>query len=179
MIRTLRHLFLGRLLREKLLLVAFVGIGALWWLSAFADRAGAFKREAHLTTLRLAEQSQWIRNRTVIEETAQRTAGRLDPARALNGNQLVTIVAQLATEAGLKNAVSGTPATERSGQFAIHSSDFAINQADWEPLRKFYEALQARSPYISVERFALSATPNAAARLSLNLKVVSVELVNP
>jgi len=64
-------------------------------------------------------------------------------------------------------------------QFAIHSADFAINQADWEPLRKCYEALQGRSPYISVERFALSATPNAAARLSLNLKVVSVELVNP
>lgn len=179
MIRALRHLFLTRLLREKLLLAALATVAVLWWFSAFATRAGAFVRDTRLTTLRLAEQAQWIGNRTRIEETARQTAGRLDPARALNGNQLVTTVAQLATDAGLRNTVSGTPATERTGQFAIHSSDFTVSQAEWEPLRKFYESLQQRSPYIAVERFALSASPAAPAKLSLNLKVVSVEILPP
>ena len=177
MMRTLRHLFLTRALREKLLLVAFVAIGALWWFSAFSTRAGTFWREQRRTTLRLAEQAQWIKNRTLIEETARRTADRLDPTKTLNGNQLVTTVAQLASEAGLRNTVSGTPATERSGQFAVHTAEYNINQAEWEQLTSFYEELQKRTPYIAVERFMLSAAPNAPSRLTLNLKVVSVEIV--
>lgn len=175
--RALRHFFLTRALREKLLLVAFIGIGALWWLSAFSTRAGGFWRDQHRTTLRLKEQAQWIKNGPRIEETAQKTAQRLDPAKTLNGNQLVTTVAQLASDAGLKNTVSGTPTTERSGQFAVHTAEFNINQAEWEPLKSFYEALQQRTPYIAVERFMLSSAPNAPARLTLSLKVVSVEIV--
>lgn len=177
MMRALRHYFLTRALREKLLLVAFIAIGALWWLSAFGTRAGTLWRDQHRTTLRLAEQAQWIKNRTKIEETAQKTAQRLDPAKTLNGNQLVTTVAQIASEAGLKNTVSGTPTTERSGQFAVHTAEYNINQAEWDPLKTFYEALQQRSPYISVERFMLSAAANAPAKLTLSLKVVSVEIV--
>lgn len=175
--RALRHFFLTRALREKLLLVAFIAIGALWWLSAYSTRAGTFWRDQHRTTLRLKEQEQWIKNRTRIEETAQKTAQRLDPAKTLNGNQLVTTVAQLASDAGLKNTVSGTPATERSGQFAVHTAEFTINQAEWDQLKTFYEALQQRTPYLAVERFMLSAAANAPARLTLGVKVVSVEIV--
>jgi hypothetical protein len=176
MIQVARVFFLSRALREKLLLLAFVGIGALWWFSAFGKRAGAFWREQRITTARLAEQAQWIKNRANIESTAQKTAERLDPARTLNGNQLVTTVAELAKEAGLRNTVSGTPTTEKSGQFAVHTAEYNINQADWDQLKPFYEALQKRSPYISVERFVLSAAANNPAQLTLNLKVVSVEI---
>ena len=45
MIRTLRALFLARLLREKLLLVAFAVLGVAMWFSGFSDRAGVFWRE--------------------------------------------------------------------------------------------------------------------------------------
>ena len=177
MIRAVRHFFLTRALREKLLLVAFLAIGALWWFSAFNQRAVAFWRTQRITTARLAEQTQWIKNRTGIEQAAQKTAERLDPARTLNGNQLVTTVAQLANDAGLRDSRSGTPTTEKSGHFAVHSAEYIINQAEWEQLKSFYEALQKRSPYISVERFALSAAANTPAKLTLNVKVVSVEIV--
>jgi hypothetical protein len=178
MIRTFRAYFLNRALREKLLLVAFVGIGAAWWLTAFGGRAGRFWREQRSTTSRLAEQAQWIQNRSVIEQTAEKTAGRLDPTKTLNGNQLVTTVAQLANDAGLKQiATNGNFSTTTSGQFALHSVEYTIRNADWETLSKFYETLQKRSPYIAVERFVLSAGPANPAQLVLLLKVVSAEIV--
>lgn len=177
MMRAIRHFFLTRALREKLLLVAFIAIGALWWSSAVNQRLIAFWRAQRITTARLSEQAQWIKNRTRIEQAAQKTAERLDPARTLNGNQLVTTVAQLATDAGLRDSRSGTPTTQKSGQFAVHSAEYIINQAGWDQLKAFYEALQQRSPYISVERFGLSAAANAPAKLTLNVKVVSVEIV--
>ena len=177
MIRSARAFFLSRALREKLLLVVFIGIAVLWWASSFSARAGSFWREQRTTTLRLREQAEWIKNKTMIEETATRTASRLDPTKTLNGNQLVTTVLQLANEGGVKNIqTSGSTVTSTSGQFAVHSQEFVIRNVEWDALTKFYETLQRRSPYISLERFTLVSAPNNAAQLTLNLKVTSVEI---
>jgi hypothetical protein len=177
MIRSARAYFLSRALREKLLLVAFIAIGVAWWLSSFATRGTTFWREKRTTTAQLNEQSMWIRNRATIEENSKKTASRLDPARTLNLNQLVTTVPQLASEAGLKNVSNtGTPQTTSSGDFAVHSVEYRITNAEWDALRKFYEALEQRSPYIAIERFILSAAPNNWAQLQLTLKVTSVEI---
>jgi hypothetical protein len=177
MIRSARALFLSRALREKFLLVVFVGIAVLWWASSFAARANAFWQAQRTTTLRLREQAEWIKNQSVIEETAKNTAARLDPTKTLNGNQLVTTVSQLASGAGLKNIqTSGSTVTTTSGQFAVHSQEFVIRNLEWESLSRFYATLQGRSPYVSLERFTLLAAPNNPAQLTLNLKVTSVEI---
>ena len=176
MIRSFRAYFLSRALREKLLLVAFVLIGAVWWLSAYGTRAGQFLRVQRATEANLKTQAEWIKNQVTIEETAQKTAAQLDPARTLNGNQLVTTVAQIARDAGLQNArTGGNPTTRRSDQFSIHEVDYTITGGDWTNLVKFYEELQKRSPYIAVERFILKSESNPAL-LTLGLRVVAFEI---
>jgi hypothetical protein len=178
MISALRAFFLSRALREKLLLVAFVGIGLSWWGSAFSKRLGRFWVEQRTTTARLSEQAEWIKNKASIEKTAAQTAQRLDPSRTLNGNQLATTIATLANDAGLKNATTaGNSQTARSGQFALHSVSYTIRNADWAALSTFYKAVQQRTPYIAVEQFILSAPANNEAQLVLGLKVASVEIV--
>jgi len=175
MIRTVRAFFLSRALREELLLVAFILIGVLWWASAFTTRAGAFWREQRLTTSGLAEHAEWLKNKTTIEETAKRTASRLDPAKALNANLLVVTVSQLASEAGLNAQTSGGPLTKMEGQFGLHSQEFRIQNVEWDPLKKFYEALQQKSPYIAIERFSLLPL-NTTGQHQLTFKVTSVEI---
>jgi len=49
MIRTLRALFLARLFREKILLVAFAVLGVVMWFSGFSTRVGTFWREQRST----------------------------------------------------------------------------------------------------------------------------------
>lgn len=177
MIRSARAFFLSRALREKLLLVVFIGIAALWWASSFSSRTSAFWHAQRTTLVRLKEQAEWIKNQTTIEETAKKTAARLDPTKTLNANQLVTTVSQMANDAGLKTIqTAGSATTTTSGQFAVHSQEFVIRNVSWEPLGKFYETLQRRSPYISLERFTLLSAANNAEQLTLNLKVTSVEI---
>ena len=178
MIRSFRAFFLARALREKLLLVAFVGIGVAWWGSAYATRLGKFLEQKRTVTARLAEQRQWLTNKTSIEDAAKKTAALLDSAKTLNSNQLVAKVQQIANEAGLKNVgTNAVQPTTRSGQFAIHSADYTIRNADWETLSKFYEALQRQAPYIAVEKFTLNSSQANDAQLTLVLKVVSFEIV--
>lgn len=178
MIRTARAYFLTRALREKLLLVAFVAIGVLWWGSAFSTRFGAFWRDQRRTTSELAVQGEWIKNKDMIERNAKATAGRLDPSKTLNGNQLVTTVSRLAAEAGLKNTqTSGNLVTIPAGQFAVHSQEYVVRNVEWEPLGVFYAAIQQRSPYIAIDRFVLAAASPDSPQLTLSLKVTSVEIV--
>jgi hypothetical protein len=177
MIRNLRAFFLSRLLREKLLLLAFVGIGVLWWSSAFSSRASAFWRAQRTTTLELADQKQWLARESVIEADARKAASRLDSARTRNRLQLFADVSTLANEAGLKNTNTSAQPTVTNGQFSVHTVVLTANNVDWDILtKKFYPALQAKAPYVGIEQFIL-AVPNVSNRMhSLTMRISSVEV---
>jgi hypothetical protein len=172
MILTLRAFFLSRLLREKLLLVAFAVLGVLMWFSSFSRRAGLFWRQQRATTVELAEQKQWLTNRGAIEAAAQKAAGNLDAVRTLDATRLYAEIDKLARDAGLTPGL-GEQRDETAGQFAVHSLQVTIAKADWEPLRKFYLSLQARSPYIGIEQFTIRSQGNAHAA---SLRVSSIEI---
>jgi hypothetical protein len=183
--RTLRAFYLGCQFREKLLVVVFLAIAVLMWLSGFSKRAGAFWRDQHRTTLDLAEQAQWIANSGAIDLAAQKAANRLDAAKTLDALRLSEAVQKIALDAGLRNTSITPPSNSAgNGQFAIHPLDFSaqLNEPDpdgtknWASLEKFYRALEQRSPYIGIEQFTL--VPNSAnpAQLRLQLRVSSVEI---
>jgi hypothetical protein len=174
MIRTLRALFLARLFREKLLLVAFAVLGVSLWFSGFSRRAGAFWSEQRTTTANLAEQKQWLANRAAIDASAQKAAGRLDAARTLDATRLYAEVDKLAREAGLTPGL-GEQRDVSGDQFSVHSLLVTVAKVDWEALKKFYLNLQSRSPYISIEQFTLSAPP-AGSPLTAVIRVSSVEV---
>lgn len=183
MTRSLRAFFLGCQLREKLLVVAFLLVAVLIWLSSFSKRAGAFLREQHRTTIDLADQAQWIANSAGIEAAAQKAAGRLDAAKTLDGVRLLEAVQKLANDVGLRNTQSTAPSNPPgNGQFAIHTLDYKVNLSEpdparnWELLGKFYRALQQRSPYIGIEQFVLVPDTANRAQLRLQLRVSSVEI---
>lgn len=178
MIQTFRAFFLGRALREKLLLLTFIGIAVLWWGSACMKRGTQFWREQRTTTEKLKFQDGVIHNRAGVELRAQQTAAQLDPTKTLDANQLAAAVQQLAQEAGLRNTYQGSsPTTQVSGQFSIHSLGATIRGADWvTQVKPFYVALQKRAPYIAIEQLTLQAAAQNPAQLTLDLKVVSVEI---
>jgi hypothetical protein len=178
MIRTLRAFFLSRLLREKLLLLAFVAIGMFWWLSSFTTRANGFWRTQRSTTIDLADQKQWLERGPTIENEAKQAASRLDPAKTRDRTRLFAEVSNLANEAGLRNtSISPITPSVTAGQFSVHSVNFSATNVDWDPLiKKFYPVLQAKAPYIGIEQFTLQ-VPNPANRMHvLTMRISSVEV---
>jgi hypothetical protein len=174
--RALKALYLQRLFREQIMLVAFVGLGAVMWLSSFGGRANRFWREERNTSNDLAVQRQWLANQTAIEKAAKEAVKNLDPARTVDDTRLVAELSALARDNGLKFA-SDTPRTESSGQFAVHTVQFTLPRADWEALKRFYLALTKRSPYIGIEQLSLASDRANPALLNAQLKVSSVEIV--
>jgi hypothetical protein len=175
----LRALFLGRPLREKLLLVGFVLLATLFALSKVSARVAVFVRDARQTSRTLADQRQWLSNRTAIENAARQSVSIFDPARTLNGLQLQAAVVQMATDAGLTNTSTGMGSDVKSGPIAVHTLVFNITRADWdETLKPFYYSLLARAPYIGIEKCQIAAEGGNPKLLDATFTISSVEIVH-
>lgn len=179
MIRSLRAFFLGRLLREKLLLLVFIVLGTLIWLSAFAKRANVVWLQHRSTASTLKTQREFLARAPEIDAAVKRAANQLEASKTYNKTTLVAEVSNLSRAAGFQNTSGESVQTTSNGQFAVHSYTYRINnipQANWQVLQKFYVSLRDRSPYIVIDQFAL-ASPSQGAPLNLQLRVSAFEPV--
>jgi len=175
MTRTFRAFYLGRSLREKVLLLCFALILIGVWLSHFCGQVVGFARQTHLINLQLAAQERLLADRDAISAAAEKAASRFDPSSTLNGIALTSTATNLATDAGLNNTRADEEPDVSNGQFAVHTVDFDIPKADWQSLQSFYLALQKRHPYISIEQFQIL-QDKASHTHTVNMKLSSVEI---
>jgi hypothetical protein len=175
--RGLKAFFLSRLLREKAMLVVFVALAVVMWLTSFSTRARQAWTVQRATQTELTDQRQWLLNRDQIEAAAVQAVQNLDPAQTLDDTRLVGELSALAREHNLK-FTNDTPQTERTAQFAVHSVQVTLPRAEWDVLYRFYVALARRSPYIGITQFSLSSDrASNGALLNASLRVSSVEIV--
>ena len=168
--------FLSRLLREKVLLLAFVLIGAAIWLSSVSNRAGAGLRAIRTTTTDLDVQQRWLVQRARIEKEASLAIAHLDPSLTFDSVRLQIELKKMAGEANLTNYDVSDSRDQSTTQFAVHSVQFSVRNADIGALVAFYKALSQRAPYISIEQFSLASNRANPAQLNISWKVTSVEI---
>lgn len=174
---TLKLWFLARLPREKMLVLAFVLIGAVIWLSASFDR---LRRERNTLTLARGElntQAVWLENRSAIEAAAAAAVKNLDPARTFDASFLVSQINQIAQRSGLQGYNVEPPRTQRSPQFAVHTVLFTVRRAELAALLRFNQELEAKAPYIGLEQVNLRVDRGAVGMVSADFQIASVELV--
>ncbi len=172
----MKAFFLSRLLREKILLLAFTLLGAAIWLSGVGERVGAQVRAVRMTSTDLDVQQRWLLQRERIEKEAKLAIEHLDPSRSFDSVRLQGELNTLARAAGLANYDVSDSRTVRSSQFAVHSVQFSARNAEIGALIKFYQALAQRAPYLGLEQFALASNRANSAQLTASWRVTSVEI---
>lgn len=173
----MKTFFLTRQLREKMLLLAFVVVGAIIWGTSVLQRASRDVREFRLARAELADQQRWLAARESIEAAAAAAVENLDSSRTYNAVRLSAEISAIANATGLgANATNDPPQTERTPQFSMHTLQFRLSRVQWEQLLRFYEELSQRAPYINIEQFALSAERARPELLNASLRVSSVEI---
>lgn len=172
----MKAFFLSRLLREKILMLGFVLIAALIWLSGVGERAGAKVRAIKATSTDLDVQRRWLLQRERIEKEAQLAIEHLDPSRSFDNVRLQGELNSLARAAGLTNYDVSDSRTVRTSQFAVHSVQFQARNADIASLINFYQSLAQRAPYLGLEQFALASNRANPAQLTASWRVTSVEI---
>jgi len=172
----MRTFFLTRQFREKVLLAAFVVLGAAIWATSVMERAGEAIQVFRQTSDDLAEQQLWLHRREEIEAAAAAAVAHLDSSRTYNGVRLSAEMTNIANATGLgANAVSDSPRTELTPQFSMHTLQLRLNRVEWSQLERFYQAVAERAPYINIEQFAISADRDGR-MLNAAVRVSSVEI---
>lgn len=176
MIRRFRKAFMGRLLRERLLLAAFVALAVAIWGSGFLRRLGGALEEHRRVSTDLSVQAQWLERRERIEASAKSAIEHLEPAKSLDAVKLTAEVSDLAAAAGITgNRQIDAARSERTNEFALHSIEFRARRADYANLQSFYFKLAERAPYIGLEQFSLSTVPSRPQELEAVFRITSVE----
>lgn len=176
MIRTLRAFFLSRVLREKLLLVGFLGVAVVMWASSFSSRANLFLRAKAATTQELKNQDSLLRQQPIIEAATKAAAAEMDPAKTLDPTLLSVEVRRIATEAGVQFNSSSVIPGPNVGQFAINTLRLSITNTDWHAFTVFYQHLQERAPYLAITDIAINPVRSNPAQITAVLTVASFEI---
>jgi type II secretory pathway component PulM len=171
----MKTFFMGRVLREKVLLLGFGLLVLIVWGVSLAGRTRIFWTEWRGLAAERASQQVWLDNRTDIEAKAKAATQRLDSKQTLDATKLVGELSKLATQAGLTADISGQ-STQRTDKFAFNTVQVGFRRADMGALIKFYQELSKRSPYIALEQFSLTVDRATPGQLSASFRAVSVEL---
>lgn len=175
--KALKLFFMSRLMREKILLLVFLLMAVVIWLSSFARRTSDFASAFSTASEELNTHALWLGRSAQIDEAANKAVSRLDPAKTLDGIKLSAAINRMAAESGLQNVVLDDHRDERSAQFSLHTVRLTARRADYATLIKFYQAVQACAPYIGIEQFVLNAETSNPAQLNASLRLSSVEVI--
>jgi hypothetical protein len=178
MIRTVRALFLARLLREKILLVALVLVAAVLWMTNLGGRVGLFLREQRHTQTTLAEQNRWLKKQGEVEKAAKQTSAAFTKERMLNDLGLLTAIQNAVADSGLQRTNISPAPDETSSQLAIHTCTFTVNRVDWQALERFFADLDKNPAYIRVKLFNALSPDKSSDALNVSMQISSVEILH-
>ncbi len=169
--------FLGRLLREKLLVLVLVLSGSLIWLSSASGRLTATMRGFRVADSELETQSVILGNRDAIEEAAKVAVSHLDPAKTYDATFLVSEVDKMAKRAGLTANIA-PPRTQRSPQFAMHTVQMLSPRAEMASVLRFYQELASKAPYLGLKKVTIQGDRTTPDMVRVTFDIESVELSN-
>ena len=171
----MKRYFIGRALREKILLLAFLLMALIIWGSSLLGRGQTMFVGWRSAQAELETQRVWLANRDAIDAKASAATQSLEPTKTLNATRLVGELNALSGAAGLTADIN-SQRTDRTSQFAFHTVQINFRKAELSSLLRFYSELSKRSPYIGLEQFSLAvdrANPN---QLNVSFRAVSAEL---
>jgi hypothetical protein len=172
----MKKFFNGRLLRERLLLLAFALIGATWWGAELVTRVRDQKQAWNSVKVDADSQRLWLERAASVGERTAEVARRLDAAKTMNATQAFAEVSRLAQGLPLE---LGAQRTDRTDTFSLHSVQVTFRRVDMAGLLRFYEGVMARAPYVGIDQCTISADRATPGMVNAVFRVYAVEASKP
>lgn len=172
----MKRFFNSRLLRERLLMLVFVGLGALWWGAEIITRVRGNVQAWQSLAEDAKVQRLWLAQETTVAQRTSELAGQLDAGKTMTATQAFAEVNRLAQ--GLPVEM-GAQRTDRTEYFSLHSLQVTFRRVDMAGLLRFYEGVMSRAPYVGIDQCSLSADRASPGMLNAVFRVYAVEAMKP
>ncbi len=168
----MKKFYNSRLLRERVLMLVFLGIGFLWWGPTQIGRVRENMQTWRTVSQDRELQELWLAKAASVDERTKLVAKQLDPTRTMNATQAYAEVSRLANGLPVEIAVQRP---ERTENFALHTLQATFRRTDMAGLVRFYEGVVARSPYLGIDQCTISADRATPGMLNAVFRIYSVE----
>lgn len=172
----MKRFFSHRSSREQTLILAFGLIALAWWGTALAGRVQHLRQTLRDTLTEQKTQELWLQNRASIMARVTAAGKTLDASKALDSAQSF---AELNTMLQGLNAEIGSQRTEKTDQFAVHSMQVNIRQADIAAVLQFYQKLSAKAPYLGIDQCVIGTDRANPSRINASFRIYSIEVATP
>lgn len=172
----MKQFFNNRLLRERLLMLVFVAIGAVWWGSEIVTRGRGNVQDWSALKADAEVQRLWLAQADTVTQRSAEVASRLDTGKTMNAAQAFAEVNRLAQ--GLPVEM-GAQRTDRTDSFALHSLQVTFRRVDMAGLLRFYEGVMSRAPYVGIDQCTISADRATPGLVNAVFRVYAVEAAKP
>lgn len=168
--------FHAKTLRERMLVTVFIlMIGAAWALTAIG-RVRSHWSDWQLANADIKDQDSWLTRQAEIEQRSAEAVKNLDPAKTFDATRLVATLSTLTSSQGLGAAID-PPRSERTSQFAYHTTRVTLRRAALPALLNFQDELAKLSPYLTTEQISVETDRGAPGMLNVTLQVSATQVL--
>jgi hypothetical protein len=172
----MKKFFNERLLRERLLMLVFVAIGAVWWGSELITRVRGNVQAWSSLQADAEVQRLWLSQEATVTQRTAEVASRLDTGKTMNAAQAFAEVNRLAQGLSVE---MGAQRTDRTDTFSLHSLQVTFRRVDMAGLLRFYEGVMSRAPYVGIDQCTISADRATPGMVNAVFRVYAVEAAKP
>lgn len=172
-----RAWFLARTVRERVIVLLFVGAIVAIWGSSLLGRLGGSFHSFSDTGSKLKMQELMLAQRPVVDAELSKLLQRMEPTHTLSATRLNAELAGIGARLQLNPEIP--PArTEQVDRFLSHATEVLIRRASYEKLVEFASEISGRSPYLNLEQIQIIADRSNPALLDARFRITAVELQN-
>jgi hypothetical protein len=150
----MKAFFLGRQFREKLILIALLGIGSAWWGSALYGSARKFRDDEAKQKDARAKQLEVLNRGDQILAAQHKLIEKLDPVRTVDStDELLLAVDRIAkAHPGIGAIGSSQPKVSRGAQLTMITQQITMNNVatDMNDLVEVYRDFARLAPYVTI-----------------------------
>lgn len=170
----LKNLFERTSVRERVMLLAFMVVMLLIWLSYWSREWESVRTSLSTAREDLSEQEVWLESSDLFEGELNRLTERIDRDRTYDGTALAAHLDALAREADIRHEIS-SPRTVEEGGFRRHRVNLALRNIPLDRLIIMVERIREEHPYLSIEEMDLSVNRTDPRLLNPRLIIQSIE----
>ncbi|MEM9157770.1 MAG: hypothetical protein AAGB46_01880 [Verrucomicrobiota bacterium] len=161
-------------LREQGLLLLFVGVLLVIWLSAQLDRHAAMLNEIDVAHREAAEQDWTIEREEITQQEFDALIAEIDLEALPSRDEVNGGLDALLRKYGFQFS-SDQPKTESGSPLSFHTYQMTIRKAAFDQLARFTEDIKTNFSYVSVRYIKMQVDPRNHGQIDASFELKSIE----
>lgn len=175
-VEKLRAGFLLRSRREKMLTTLFLGALAAIWLFFLVGQIRTFRPELATVRANRREQSNWLENKTVIQQRydeAFRTLSSVETT--VSGKDASAKVEEIARHYGYAYRMDPAQPVRRE-KLTFYPINVSVSKAEFGKLAAMFREITAALPTVNLDEVTIASPDRNGASLEAKFKFVAIEI---